>query len=74
LLSRPEVTPLTAEWINGYDARRIATKATQPGIADEPPEDAPKLLAIQAEALAALAATRAWAFWPPASARPSLQP
>lgn len=59
LLARPEVTCLSPEWIDSYETRRIAPTPMTSGVPEEPPEDAPKPHAIQLEALAALAATRA---------------
>ncbi|WP_315901079.1 DUF3427 domain-containing protein [Leisingera daeponensis] len=58
LLARPEVAPLTSEWIDSYETRRITPKPLQSGIPAETPEDAPTPHTIQAEALAALASTR----------------
>ena len=59
LLARPDVTSLSPEWIDSYETRRIAPTPMTSGVPEEPPEDAPKPHAIQLEALAALAATRA---------------
>ena len=58
LLARPEVTPLSQEWVEKYEAQRIAPKPIQSGIPEEPPEDSPKPHPIQAEAMTALDATR----------------
>ncbi|MDG1369253.1 MAG: DUF3427 domain-containing protein [Paracoccaceae bacterium] len=59
LLARPEVTDLSPDWVDSYEARRIAPLPTQPGVHPEPPEDVPEPHNIQKEALRALAATRA---------------
>lgn len=59
LLAQPEVTDLTADWIDSYEARRIAPLPMQSGVQAETPEDTPKPHAIQKEALHALASTRA---------------
>ncbi len=59
LLAQPEVTDLTPDWIDRYEALRIASVPKQSGTPEEAPEDAPKPHAIQQEALHALAATRA---------------
>lgn len=62
LLSRPEAQELTPAWIDVYEARRVKP---DPAITGAPPEavpDAPKPHAVQAEALAALTATRSQGF------------
>jgi superfamily II DNA or RNA helicase len=59
LLARPEVTDLSPDWVDSYEARRIAPLPTQIGEQAEAPEDVPKPHVIQKEALQALAATRA---------------
>lgn len=59
LLVRAEVTELSGEWIDSYEARRITPLPMNSGVPEEPPEDAPKPHDIQREALNALAATRA---------------
>jgi len=59
LLVRPEVTELSGEWIDSYEARRITPLPIHSGVPEELPEDAPKPHDIQSEALNALAATRA---------------
>lgn len=59
LLARPEVTDLVPSWIDAYEDRRIAPRPAITGTAEEPPEDIPAPHAVQAEALAALRATRA---------------
>lgn len=58
LLARPEVTELTPAWIDAYEARRIAPLPTASGAPIEAPETAPAPHEVQAEALAALRATR----------------
>jgi superfamily II DNA or RNA helicase len=59
LLARPEVTELTPAWIDAYEARRIAPQPTVTGAPVETPEITPIPHEVQAEALAALRATRA---------------
>ncbi len=59
LLARPEVIDLTPDWVDSYEARRIAPLPTHSGVQREADEDAPEPHAIQKEALQALAATRA---------------
>ncbi|PYF08658.1 superfamily II DNA or RNA helicase [Rhodobacter viridis] len=58
LLARPEVTDLTPDWIDAYEARRIAPRPDQSGAAEEPAEPPPNPHEVQREALAALRATR----------------
>ncbi len=58
LLARPEVVDLSPDWVDSYEARRIAPLPTQSGVQREADEDAPEPHAIQKEALQALAATR----------------
>ncbi|WP_245965163.1 DUF3427 domain-containing protein [Paenirhodobacter hankyongi] len=58
LLNRPEVTDLTPDWIDAYEARRIAPRPEQSGTPEEPTEPLPEPHAVQREALAALQATR----------------
>jgi hypothetical protein len=53
------VTELTPAWIDAYEARRIAPQPTITGTPVEAPETAPTPHEVQAEALAALRATRA---------------
>ena len=65
LLARPEVKPLTHDWIDAYEARRLTTPqmTTRPiEVAAEPalPEPTPHM--IQVRALAALQETRAAGF------------
>ncbi|WP_457088086.1 DEAD/DEAH box helicase family protein [Marinovum sp. KMM 9879] len=59
LLAQHEVTELTSEWIDSYEARRIALLPMQSGIPAEAPENAPEPHPVQKEALHALTATRA---------------
>jgi superfamily II DNA or RNA helicase/HKD family nuclease len=59
LLARPEVTELTPAWIEAYEARRVAPQPTITGAPVEALEAAPTPHEVQAEALAALRATRA---------------
>lgn len=59
LLARPEVTELTPAWINAYEERRIAAPPAITGAPVEAQETAPIPHEVQAEALAALRATRA---------------
>ncbi|MGR3783752.1 MAG: DEAD/DEAH box helicase family protein, partial [Albimonas sp.] len=59
LMARPEVAPLTHDWIDAYAARRLPPPPQETGLAPEPPPAAPEPHEIQAEALAALAASRA---------------
>nr|WP_254444657.1 DUF3427 domain-containing protein [Ruegeria arenilitoris] len=59
LLARPEVTDLSPDWVDSYEARRVAPLPTQTGVQVEASEEVPKPHAIQKEALQALAATRA---------------
>ena len=59
LLARPEVTELTPAWIDAYEERRIAPQPAITGAPVEAPESAPTPHEVQAEALAALRATRA---------------
>ncbi|SFI85591.1 DUF3427 domain-containing protein [Albimonas pacifica] len=59
LMARPEVAPLTHDWIDAYEARRIPPTPQAAGIEVEPPAEAPAPHEIQAEALDALAASRA---------------
>jgi len=61
LYSAPETRPLTAEWIEAYEARRVRVlhpgEPTAPGEPDAPSVPTPH--PVQAAALEALAATRA---------------
>jgi superfamily II DNA or RNA helicase/HKD family nuclease len=59
LLARPEVTELTPAWIDAYEERRIAPRPAVSGVPEELPDAAPTPHEVQAEALAALRATRA---------------
>lgn len=62
LLARPETALLTDNWIDAYEQRRSAPDRPRPeamGVPDEPAPPAPTPHEIQAEALAALAASRA---------------
>ena len=59
LLARSEVTELTPAWIDAYEERRIAPPPAITGAPVEAPETAPIPHEVQAEALAALRATRA---------------
>lgn len=59
LLERPEVNELTPAWIDAYEERRIAPRPTISGTPVEAPDTAPTPHEVQAEALAALRATRA---------------
>jgi superfamily II DNA or RNA helicase/HKD family nuclease len=69
VFARPEVRPLTHAWIDAYDARRhpdppaltgaTLTEAALTEAAPEPVPDAPEPHGVQADALAALARTRA---------------
>jgi len=59
LLARPEVTELTPAWIDGYEDRRVAPRPVISGAPEEPAEATPIPHEVQAEALAALRATRA---------------
>ncbi len=59
LLARPEVTALTPGWIDAYENRRTAPRPAITGAPEEVPEPAPTPHEVQAEALAALRATRA---------------
>ena len=63
LLNAPEVRPLDQDWLKAYEQRRRAAPASPPQAPQlaeaEELEPAPPPHAIQAEALAALAATRA---------------
>ena len=59
LLARPEVTELTPAWIDSYEDQRVAPRLVISGVPEEPPEAAPTPHEVQAEALAALRATRA---------------
>ena len=59
LLARPEVTELTSDWIDAYEERRIAPRSAITGVPEETLETAPTPHEVQAEALAALRATRA---------------
>ena len=59
LLARPEVTALTPGWIDAYEDRRTAPRPAITGAPEEVPEPAPTPHEVQAEALAALRATRA---------------
>ena len=59
LLARSEVTELTPAWIDAYEERRIAPPPAITGAPVETPETAPIPHEVQAEALAALRATRA---------------
>ncbi len=59
LLARPEVVDLSPDWVDSYEARRIAPLPLQSGVQGEADEDAPEPHAIQKEALQALVATRA---------------
>ncbi len=59
LLARPEVVDLSPDWVDSYEARRIAPLPMQSGVQREADEDTPEPHAIQKEALQALAATRA---------------
>ena len=59
LLARPEVRPLTTQWIEDYEARRRPPTPTVSGTPEEPPPSAPVPHEVQAEALEALKATRA---------------
>lgn len=59
LLARPEVTELTPAWIDAYEERRTAPQPAITGAPMEAPESAPTPHEVQAEALAALRATRA---------------
>ena len=61
LIERPEVKPLTHNWIEGYEARRNVVVATLPAaneVAVEPVPQVPEPHSIQLEALAALENTR----------------
>ncbi len=58
LLARPEVTDLTPAWIDAYEERRIAPRPAITGAPEEVSEAAPTPHEVQAEALAALRATR----------------
>ncbi|PTV94209.1 type III restriction/modification enzyme restriction subunit [Rhodobacter aestuarii] len=58
LLARPEVTDLTPDWIDTYEARRIVPRPDQSGAPEEPTEPPPEPHEVQREALAALRATR----------------
>lgn len=58
LLARPEVTALTSDWIDAYDARRVVPSPPQTGTPDEAPDQAPQPHEVQREALDALDATR----------------
>jgi superfamily II DNA or RNA helicase/HKD family nuclease len=59
LLARPEVIELTPAWIDGYEDRRTAPHPAISGAPEEPTEAAPIPHEVQADALAALRATRA---------------
>lgn len=59
LLARPEVTELTPAWIDAYEDRRITPPPESTGAPEEGPENVPTPHEVQAEALAALRATRA---------------
>jgi superfamily II DNA or RNA helicase len=59
LFARPEIVPLTHDWIDAYEARRIAPQPHFAGVRIEPPPDAPEPHDVQRDALAALGATRA---------------
>ena len=59
LLSQPEVTDLTEVWVESYEARRTPDRLPISGLPTEPDPMVPKPHAVQAEALDALAATRA---------------
>lgn len=59
LLSRTEVAPITPDWIDTYESRRVAPAPAAIGTPQELPEDAPTPHAVQAEALTSLTATRA---------------
>jgi superfamily II DNA or RNA helicase/HKD family nuclease len=59
LLARPEVTELTPVWIDAYEERRVAPRPAITGAPVEAQETAPTPHEVQAEALAALRATRA---------------
>ncbi len=59
LLAGPEVTDLTEEWVTAYETRRAPQPSRLAGVPEEPATLAPQPHAVQAEALAALTATRA---------------
>jgi HKD family nuclease len=59
LLAMPEVTELTPAWVDAYEDRRIAPRPAITGAPEEVPDAAPIPHEVQAEALAALRATRA---------------
>lgn len=59
LLARPEVTELTPAWIDAYEDRRVVPRPMISGVPEDPWETAPTPHEVQAEALAALQATRA---------------
>jgi superfamily II DNA or RNA helicase len=59
LLARPEIADLTPAWIDAYEDRRIAPRPSESGTPEEIAERVPVPHGIQAEALAALEATRA---------------
>lgn len=58
LMARPEVAPLTDDWIDAYEARRDPPAPRLTGVAPEPAPEAPAPHPIQQEALEALAAAR----------------
>jgi hypothetical protein len=65
LTARDEIKPLTHDWIDAYEARRIRQDLPRGqviGVAPEAPPPAPKPHAIQLRALAALEQTRADGF------------
>lgn len=61
LLARPEIKPLSHEWISGYERRRQKPPSSGPGgvgVPEDPPLPMPEPHAIQKQALAALEETR----------------
>jgi HKD family nuclease/diadenosine tetraphosphate (Ap4A) HIT family hydrolase len=65
LIARDEIKPLTHDWIDAYEARRVRSdlpRGQAIGIAPETPPPAPEPHAIQRQALAALDQTRADGF------------
>jgi HKD family nuclease len=59
LLARPEVRPLTPDWIERYEKRHRPPAPQASGAPEEPTAAAPTPHEVQAEALEALTATRA---------------
>jgi superfamily II DNA or RNA helicase/diadenosine tetraphosphate (Ap4A) HIT family hydrolase/HKD family nuclease len=62
LLKRPEITQLTHDWIDGYEAQRADARTTPlptAEVAPEPPPQVPKPHSIQLQALDALRDSRA---------------